>query len=226
MSATKTRTKSFAWSYSALNNYETCPRRYYEYSIAKSVDEPESEHIRYGNSVHQAFERRVAFGEKLPLGMGMYENMLAGLAAAQGDVYAERKLAIDKDFTPSTWFGPGAWFRQVLDYTNVRPDLVAVTLDYKTGKPKEDNTQLQLAAGMIFAHDPEVTRVRAAMVFVGYGATERAEYTREQLPEIWDEILPRVRTLERARASQDFPPNPGGLCRRYCGVKSCPFNGK
>jgi hypothetical protein len=158
--------------------------------------------------------------------MGMYEPLLAKLASAPGAVHAERKLAISKDFAPVAWFAPGAWFRQVIDYTNVRNDGVAITLDYKTGRPKEDVTQLQLAAATIFAHDPEVTRVRAALVFVGYEQTEQAHYTRADLPEIWDEILPRVNALQRARTNNEFPPRPGGLCRRYCGVKTCPFNGK
>jgi hypothetical protein len=220
------KAKPFAWSYSQLNNFETCPRRYQAYSVTREVVEPESENIRYGKTVHVAFEARVAFGEKLPLGMGMYEPMLASLASAPGQVHAERKLAIDRNFQPAPWFAPATWFRQVLDYTNLRDDGVAVTVDYKTGKPKEDVTQLQLAAATIFAHDPDVQRVRAALLFVGYEQTERADFGREQLGEIWGEILPRVNALERARTENAFPPRPGGLCRRYCGVKSCPFNGK
>jgi len=223
---TAVKPKPFAWSYSQLNNFETCPRRYQAYSVTKEVVEVEGEAIRTGKAIHAAFEARVAFGEKLPLGMGMHEPLLAKLAAAPGAVYAERKLAINRDFLPTTWFAPGTWFRQVIDYTNVRHDGVAITLDYKTGKPKDDLTQLQLAAATIFAHDPEVQRVRAALVFVGYEQTEREDFTREQLPAIWDEVLPRVNALERAKADNAFPPRPGGLCRRYCGVKSCPFNGK
>lgn len=226
MSTVTSAVKPFAWSYSALNNYETCPRRYQAYSVTKEVIEPEGEAIREGHAIHAAFERRVSFGEKLPLGMGMHEKLLASLASAPGAVYAERKLAIDKDFQPSTWFGPGAWFRQVIDYTNVRSDGVAITIDYKTGKPKEDLTQLSLAAATIFAHDPEVHQVRAALAFVNHGQTEQAVFARPQLPEIWGEILPRVGTLQRARETGVFPPNPGGLCRRYCAVKSCPFNGR
>lgn len=221
-----TKSKPFAWSYSQLNNYETCPRRYQAYNVTREVAEPESEHIRMGKSMHTAFERRVAFGEKLPLGMGMHESLLAALANAPGQVYAERKLAINDKFEPTAWFAPGTWFRQVLDYTNVRDNGVAIAIDYKTGKPKEDFTQLQLAAASVFAHDPSVMKVRAALIFVTHEHTEREDFHRDQLPEIWSDILPRVQELAHAKANDDFPPKPGGLCRRYCGVKDCPFHGK
>jgi hypothetical protein len=223
---TGVKAKPFSWSYSALNNFETCGKRYYHYSILKDIQEPEGEAIRHGKSVHAAFEARVAFGEKLPLGMGMHEPILGKLANAPGQVHAERKLAINAKFEPVAWFSPGAWFRQVIDYSNIRANGVAIVIDYKTGKPKEDMTQLALSAATVFAHDPAVEQVRAALLFVGYDQIERAAFARERLTLLWSTILPRVAELERARAENDFPPRPGGLCRKYCGVKTCPFHGR
>jgi hypothetical protein len=221
-----TDVKPFAWSYSQLNNYETCPRRHQAYSVTKEVVEPESDAIRQGKLLHAAFEKRVATGEKLPLGMGMYESMLAKLASAPGLVNAEQRLALSATFEPVAWFARPAWFRQIIDYSNIREDGLAIVIDYKTGKPKEDLTQLQLSAATVFAHDPSVSQVRTAMLFVGYDHIEPATFTRADLPAIWAGILPRVKRLEEARAMDDFPPNPGPLCRRYCGVRSCAFWGK
>lgn len=220
-----TTTPGFAWSYSALKNFETCPRRYHEYNVAKTVVEPESDAIRQGHAVHAAFEARVSKGTELPLGMGMHEPMLAKLASAPGKVYAERKLALSSDFTPTTFFGKNVWFRAVLDYTNVNGDR-AVVVDYKTGKVSIDETQLQLAAATVFAHDGRIERVRTALVFTAYEQVERAEYVRADVTEIWAGILPRVRKMIEARMKQEYPPNPGGLCRRYCAIASCPFHGK
>jgi PD-(D/E)XK nuclease superfamily protein len=222
-----TETKPFAWSYSALKNFETCPRRYEAYSVTREVAEPESEAIKQGHALHAAFEARVTKGEKLPLGMGMHEGMLAKLASAPGKVYAEQKLALTAELKPSAWFGKGTWFRQVVDYTNLRDDGSATALDYKSGKPGHpDTTQLDLTAATLFAHEPKVTRVKAALLFVAYGQTERAEYTREDISAIWGRILPRVKKLWQARQENVFPPKPGPFCKRYCGVRSCPFWGR
>ena len=220
-------TASFSWSYSALKNFESCPRRYYHYNVARDVKEEESDALRFGHSVHSAFEARVKTGTPLPMGMGMHEKLLSQFASAPGQIYAEQKLAMNASFEPASWFGNGAWLRTVLDYTNVRPDgETATVLDYKTGKPSEDLTQLQLCAAMVFTHAPSVNRVKAALWFTAYGQMERAEFLRDDLTEIWAEVLPRVNRLAAAKAQGEYPPKPGGLCKRWCGVKSCAYNGK
>lgn len=218
--------RPFSWSYSQLNSYETCPRRYQAYNVTKEVVEPENEVLREGKNIHAAFEARINMGTKLPLGMGMHEPLMAKLTKVPGQVYGERKLAMNADFAPTTWFSPATWFRQIIDYTNVRDDGVAVVVDFKTGKPKEDPTQLELSALSIMAHDESVTTVRTALIFVGYdNYTDASTYSRSDITHLWDGILPRVNELKRARDRDEFPPKPGGLCRRYCGVKSCPFWG-
>jgi hypothetical protein len=216
----------FTWSYSVLKNYETCPRRYHAYNVARDVTEPESDAIKQGHAVHAAFKARVAEGAKLPLGMGMHEPMLAKLAAAPGEIHTEQKLGLSSAFAPTSFNGKGIWFRIVLDYANVRPDGTATVIDYKTGRVAEDITQLELSAATLFAHDARIQRVKAALVFVSHEQIEQAEFVREQTTEIWSGILPRVRKVVEARQRQDYPPKPGGLCKRYCAVVSCPFHGK
>jgi PD-(D/E)XK nuclease superfamily len=217
--------EGFSWSFSALRNYETCPRRYYEYNVGKRVTEPETDAIKAGHALHSAFDARIKQGTKLPLGMGMHEGMLAKFVAAPGATYAEQKLGLTAEFKPTTFFGKGVWFRQVIDATKINGS-VATVLDWKTGRPDDDDTQLRLSAAVLFAHDANVQSVRTAFAFVNYDVVERRDYVRGDLTEIWGDILPRVRQLVVARQRQDYPPKPGGLCRRYCAVLSCPFHGK
>ena len=124
------------------------------------------------------------------------------------------------------YFGKGVWFRTVLDYAAVRDDGTATVIDYKSGKPAADLTQLQLVSATMFHHDVRLQRVKAALIFVNHAEVEQAEFVREDLSEIWSEILPRVRQLSKARQTQEYPPKPGGLCRRYCAVTGCPYHGK
>jgi hypothetical protein len=219
-------TPGFTWSFSALKNYETCPRRYNAYNVARDVSEPESEPIRLGHAVHAAFKARVTSGTPLPLGMGMHEGILAKLAAAPGEIHTEHKLGLTSSFAPTAYNGKGIWFRIVLDYANVRPDGTATVIDYKTGRPDDDVTQLELSAATLFAHDARIQRVKAALLFVAHEQIEQAEFVREQTTEIWSGILPRVRKVVEARQKQDYPPKPGRLCRKWCAVVSCPFHGK
>jgi hypothetical protein len=218
-------TKPFSWSYSVLKNYETCPKRYYHYNVIKDVKEPETDQLREGNRLHKSFENRVASATPLPLGYKQYENLLAKLIAAPGETHAEQKLALTSSFTPTTYFANNAWFRTVIDFTKIHNG-TATVVDYKTGRVANDTTQLQLMSATLFASDPQIQRVRAALLFVAHGQMEREEYVRGDLTEIWGEILPRVKVVERARAAQHYPPTPSGLCKRFCAVTSCPHHGR
>lgn len=216
---------TFSWSYSKLKNHETCPKRAYHYGVAKDVVEPRSAQLDAGDELHAAFEARIKHGTELPLGMGHFEPMLARILDAPGKTYGEQKLAITSTFTPCQFFAKNAWLRVVVDCVKVNGDYATV-LDWKTGRPNEDETQLKINAAVIFAHQVKIQRVRSALVFVNHDKIEPAEFERSDLTEIWSEILPRVRALEKARATQEFPPKPSGLCKRYCGVVSCPHHGR
>jgi hypothetical protein len=218
-------TPGFAWSFSALKNFETCPRRYYAYNVSKEVKEREGPAIQEGHRVHSAFDARIKDGTGLPLGLGMHEGMLAKLISAPGSTHAEQKLGLTSEFKPVAFFGRNVWFRTVIDAAKVNGEQAHI-FDWKTGKPDDDTTQLRLGAATIFAHAPTVQRVRGALIFVNHDHTEKEDYVRDDLPEIWGDVLPRVRKLVEARQQQHYPPKPGGLCKRYCDVVSCPYHGK
>lgn len=213
--------RKFSWSYSALKNFETCPKRHYHYDVAKDIKEGESEAMREGHEIHAAFDARLRLHAPLPLGLGHNEAMLGRVVEAPGKLFSERKLALSSSYQPVGWFSPEAWFRGILDCTKMR-EHDATVFDWKTGKPQTDTTQLQLCAALVFHSAPQVQTVRAALVFVNHDRVESERYERSDLTTIWSEILPRVRKLQRAREEQDYPPTPGGLCRRWCQVVSCP----
>jgi len=209
-----------------LKNWETCPLRHKMIDLDKSVKEEESPALAAGWELHKAFEDRLK-GKPLGLGYTHHEGMLARILAAPGKTYGEKKLAITNTFQPCGYFDQNVWFRTVIDCTKVFPDNTEVSIfDWKTGKVAEDLTQLQLMSVTIFAHMPSVNYIKAGLVFVNFGKVEPAEFSRESIPEIWSEILPRVKELQRARDTQVYPPKPSGLCKRYCPVVSCQYHGK
>jgi CRISPR/Cas system-associated exonuclease Cas4 (RecB family) len=205
------------WTYSHLDQFETCPRRFHEVKIAKKFTEPPSEHIKWGNEVHAAFEKRVLDGYPLPDGMKQWEAIATKLASLPGEKYVEKKMAIDKAFKPSDYWQ--SWSRGQPDLLVVSKQKAAV-LDYKTGKRKPTE-QLDLYALYVFAHFPEVDSVDTAFVWLKDKKIDRKTITRAEVPMTWQAFLPRVAKLESAYERESWPARPSGLCKGWCPVASC-----
>ena len=60
------------------------------------------------------------------------------------------------------WSAPAAWYRGKADATRIDGP-VADGIDWKTGRIKEDETQLLLMAQLVFANFPEVKRCRQSL---------------------------------------------------------------
>ena len=217
--------KGFSFSYSKLKNFETCPKRSWHLDHARDIKEEESEHITYGTAVHKALADAVSGKAALPEPYTRFQEWVDRITGGViGQVLVEQQLAITRAFAPTTWFGRDAWFRGIADVIKlVGP--VAVVLDYKTGKIQEDGVQLALMAACVFAHHPDVQKIRTEFVWLKEGATTRADFARTDMPRLWANVLPRVQLLEKAVETTTFPAKPGNLCRRYCPVRSCPHHG-
>jgi hypothetical protein len=221
---TRNKPKSFSWSYSKLKNYETCPKRYFHVDVEKSIKEEEGESLLWGNAVHKALAERVQKGTPLPKGMEPYEKWAERILTGAGKILVEQKLAINSDFGPESFFSDGAWYRGIGDVIKIIGQ-VALVADYKTGKILEDGSQLALMAACVFAHHPGVMKIRSEFIWLKEDATTRADFARTDMPNVWKGILPRVETLKGAHDQHNFPPKTGGLCRKYCPVRSCPHHG-
>lgn len=216
--------KAFSWSYSKIKNYRTCPRRYYEIDVLKKYVEPENETLKWGNQVHKAFEQRIGKGVAFPKGMENFEDAAVRLLAVPGIIKVEQQLAITDKLLATTWFGKDAWFRAIADYLAVNGP-VALAIDYKTGKIIEDSEQLALLAECIFAHYPEVQAVRTEFWWLKDDCATKEVFYRKDRARTWRKILPEVMTLKKAHETMAFPEKQSGLCRKYCAVVSCPYNG-
>lgn len=222
---TRTRPKEFAWSYTKLKNFETCPARYYNVDIEKTFKEDDdNEHLKYGKFVHESLADRINHEHKpLPPTIKKFEKWAEKVLAnpPPATILVEQQLAIREDLQPTTWFGGDAWYRGVADVIKKR-DRVALVIDWKTGKILEDGIQLALMAQCVFSHHPEVEQIRTEFVWLKDDATTRADFTRSDMAEVWAGLLPRVTRLKHAHEAMEFPPKPNGLCKRFCVVKSCP----
>lgn len=224
--ATK-KARQYAWSFSRLNNYEICPKKFWHTSVQKDVREGEGEAMRYGKLVHKALELRVGKGTPLPLNLQHLERYASLLADSDGEKLTEQQLAIDNMFNPSDWFSKETWCRAIIDLAIVK-DIHALVLDYKTGKISDDFTQLRLAGIMLLLHKPEIQTVELGYLWTKDKKLTRDDtcLTRADIKRVISDLMPRIKKYEAAHRTESFPARPGFLCRKYCPVKACPHNGE
>lgn len=211
-----------AWTYSQLDTYETCPRKFYHLRVLKDVSDPPTEATIWGSRVHEALEHRIKSGTPLPEGMTQWEPLAAKLDALPGEKLCEQKFAVDRAFQPADW--SNAWSRGIADLTVLHGEKAA-TFDYKTGKRKPTE-QLELYVGYIFAHFPEVTNVETGFIWLKEKKIDKETYTRDDVPKIWDGFTRRVAKLESSYERDKWTPRPSGLCKAWCPVLTCEFNGR
>lgn len=220
--------KPFAWSYSRLKNFESCPKRHWHIDLAKDVKEEESEALKWGDMVHKSAAKRLSLGTPLPDGMasaGDLEKWCSRLLTGPGTILVEQKLAITKEFGPCEWFAKEAWYRAVVDVLKIN-DMVGLAIDWKTGKILEDAVQLALSAQCIFAHHPTVQKIRTEFVWLKEGGVStREDFDRNNMATVWRGLWHRIEALENAHNTTSYPPKPGRLCRKWCPVTQCPHHG-
>lgn len=122
--------KPFAWSYSALNGFETCPRQYQEMRILKRWPDPPGEAQQFGVLVHKYAEDRIKMGKELPAFLKHMEPIIQRLETSKGELQSEYKYALNAQFQPVEFFAKDAWVRAVGDVVKVHEDK-ALALDWK-----------------------------------------------------------------------------------------------
>lgn len=210
------------WSYSALDRFKTCPRQYYEVSVAKSVQESQSEQLIWGNKVHKAFENYIKLDAPLPDYLQEHEPFMSDLRNREGLVSAEQKVALNRKVKPCTYFEKDVWFRGVIDYCNIHGD-TAYVVDYKTGKQHHKIEQLASFALWIFAAHPEVETVSTDFYWTKTLNTTGEVWVRSQTPKMWGLFLPDLRQYAEAFKTDTWQPRQSGLCAGWCPVHDCEF---
>ena len=217
--------KPFAWSYSALTSFETCPRRYQLTRITKEFSEPQTQHTIWGNQVHKALENRLVHNKPLPETMIKYEPIVKKLVSKGGVIRAEQKMALNRNLVPTQYFAPDVWVRGITDVTVLRNSTL-FNGDWKTGKRDPDSAQLRLSAAMVMAYKPYVERSINAFIWLQSGEIDTEEVTRDDVPRVWQEFMPHVQRMENAVKENKFIPRPSGLCRKWCPCSTCEFHGE
>jgi len=213
------------WSYSRLTAFELCPRRYDEVQRRKLWGEERSEQLAFGDEVHEAMAAALR-GTPLPASLQVFSHWVEKVLRTPGELLVECKWAITREFKPTPWFSNKVWLRSIADAVKLDND-VGLLVDWKTGKSANaDEVQLQLTSLIMFIHFPKLQCVRSDFVWLQEDEHTTQVLYRNEAPDVWAEILPRVKRLEQATIDEEFPPKPGRFCRSWCPVATCEYHGK
>lgn len=217
-----------SFSYSALKQYETCPRQYAEVTVFRNYkNEFTSANGDYGDRAHKAAEAYVKGGGTLDNEFQFFKPTLDVLRSIPGQKLTEHKMGVTKDMAPVPWNHPDRWFQGIADLTIVGDSPVARVVDYKFGNANyADTDQLELMSLLIFAHYPHIKLVKGRLVFV----------LSEQLRDRNVDISERERLLQKWREkdarrvasimNNNYPARSSGLCKKHCVVLTCEHNGR
>lgn len=216
---------SITWSFSSLKEYKTCARKYHANRVLKLYPHQDTEATLYGKVVHKAFEDYIREGTPLPKDLEKHRPLMDVLVALPGTKLCEHEMALKSDCSPCAFDAEDRWVRGIADLV-VLNGPTAYCYDYKTGSDRyADLTQLELMALMLFAHYPEVEKVKGALLFTKTGVMKRAIYKRELSEKYWARWRGDLTMLESSYAADVWHPNPSGLCRKHCPCDFCEHHG-
>ena len=135
-------------------------------------------------------------------------------------------MCIRDSLEPCGFYDKNVWFRGIADLIILDGDHASV-VDYKTGKSAKyaDKGQLELMALSVFAHYPQVTKIRAALFFVVSKDLVKDTYIEYDGAKLWRKWLGKYNQMKLAADNDVWNARPSGLCRRHCPVVECVHNG-
>lgn len=203
--------RPLAHSHSAFKQYEICPKQYHAQRIVKSVKPSFGAESIFGNRVHEQLDQRLKRAAQLPDESAKHEALCAAFESLPGELLSEQEMTLNNKLEPTGWWSDDAWLRSKIDVLVLNGPL-AVMGDWKTGKRRYEEDQLELFAAQIFKHYPAISRIRASYIWLKEGSIDHATYSRADEPSLWNSILGKVHRIEKSVVDNDWPATPSGLC--------------
>jgi RecB family exonuclease len=213
-----------SWSYSSIKTFDQCPKKYFHLKVVQDVKDEGNEASRYGNDAHAAAEAYIKDGTPIPDTYAVMRPVVEALSKFPGDKHTELRLGIkrtDNGFEPCGFFDKDVWYRGIVDLLIVKGK-TAYLIDYKTGKNAKyaDMKQLDLMAGAVFIHFPNVVRIKSGLAFVVSNEFPKKDHARENLNQYLAVFDDQLDQLEAAMDNGIWNAKTSPLCG-WCPVTSC-----
>ncbi len=219
--------KPLIHSWSSLNDFDTCPWRFYLTRVSKEVKERQTPALADGNDFHTSIEKALKNEAPLPSRFYHVQPYVSMVQGVPGRKLVEHKFGINRNWQNTSFWGNDVWIRGKWDL-GVVGTKIGVAIDWKTGKVKHDSEQLALFATSMFTEFPYLEKVRTAFVFLG---NEKKllpqDFTQAEVPEYKEKFAHRIFQIEDAHKRNHWSKKPSGLCREYCpvGREKCEYCG-
>lgn len=213
---------AFAFSFSVVDMYRTCPKKYYHLKVLKDFKDSDSSFAAEGKEIHEALKARVIDGSPLPLQLRYLEPMASRFAEKEGEKHGEVQLALNRNFEPCAWYDDECYVRAIIDLLIVNGPH-ALVVDWKTGKVRPKADQLKLAAAVLSRQMPELKEFTLAFVWVKHKEITSLKIEVGNMDDVWADWIEAADEIESAIKTTDFPAEPSPLCK-WCPVESCPHH--
>ena len=204
-------------SHTFLSNYENCPRKAWHMYIARDLPwEEATKEMIAGREVHELADKSLK--NNLPQ-LAPDPVTTEYILNSDGIKEYEHKMAITEAGSACNWQVDMTWFRGIADVSIVAPPN-ALILDWKTGKKREDPTELEGFALLLKAHYPNLEYIGGAYVWLNHGGmgalhdlSRAPEKAYRRIKNQWEGL--KARPLEK-----EWNATPNALCG-WCRVKTC-----
>lgn len=213
-----------AWSYSSLKTFQQCPKKYYHLKVAKDVKDDGSEATVYGKELHKVAEDYIKDGTPIPERFAFIQKTVDALKNIPGEKHTEIELGVSNKngkLNPCGFYDKEAWYRGIADLLIVNGD-EGYLVDYKSSKNAKyaDLKQLDLLAGAVFAHFPELKTLKSALIFVVSNEFVNKEHSSMHKLAYFEHVRFDLERLEKAMENGVWNAVSSPLCG-WCPVKTC-----
>lgn len=222
----------FKHSYSTMSTFETCPRQFQEKHVLKTIKFVQNEAATYGSEGHDVMDKSIK-SKSLPEGRWSFAAPALQSVyniAAQVEIQSEVAFGLKEDKTPDTFWN--GWLRGKLDVLFKPSENRAIIADWKFAKfsPTKYDLEMDVFSYLVFKNDSSVQDIKRLLVWMKQDSPGKPTVSTvsrsKDFEQIEDKVLGKIAVIERSLETDNFPCKPGGLCKSYCDVLSCKFNGK
>lgn len=206
-------------SYTFLNTYDICPKQAFHRYVLKDCPFVGSKESAWGNTVHDAMDKRLSKKTPLPPEVAQYEFYAATLEPLKPQT--EMKLGITRGGEPCGFFADEVWLRGKADVVTMN-DTTGLLFDWKTGKRREDPYELELQALMLWAARPKLVRITGHYIWLKDNAVGKP-HDLSNVGETLECLQEKADEIESCHKRGEWRTKEGPLCG-FCPVKSCGFN--
>lgn len=215
--------RPFSWSFSRLNDFENCPKKYGEASFYCTLPYKQSPEAAWGDRVHKSGEMFLK-GQPHPdiEALLPVEPYCERMIRSGNPIEAELAITLTDNLQPTSWFSASAWLRVKIDVCMTIDKELCSLADWKTGKTiRYSEGQLRLSAAVLNIVRPWYKQYKGAYIWTQHKKVVPIEPIQaSECAGIWEGFMARVHRMERAWETENFPAMPSGLCP-WCDVENC-----